>query len=264
MGDRGVMNVNNTIQKSTKLFGYIGEHAGLSHFSAELNRLFRHNEVDAMMIPMNIRHDDLYFTLANMKHSQLSGVVVSHEYQEALFELYDEVALDVQKSGICELLFVKDKKVSAHNFMMHVLCEELRDEGAKRVALLGTTPHAKSFVLACGAFAPDLEIVFFDPNLESLMLFCQELGVASPDLNRIASDMRVDLSGFDALIDLSDLNSLEMVERLSKKNYDMRAPKEFSPLRERAIVLACGYVGAEDMSAKLVQSVYEIIKGECS
>ena len=58
------MNESNQISKQTTLFGYIGEHAGVSRFSTLINKKFKENGDDVMMIPMNIRGDDLYFTVS--------------------------------------------------------------------------------------------------------------------------------------------------------------------------------------------------------
>ena len=85
-----MMNNDNKISKETKLFGYIGEYAGVSRFSALINKLFKKNSDDVMMIPMNIREDDLYFTVSNMKKSHLNGAVISNEYVDKVVDILDE------------------------------------------------------------------------------------------------------------------------------------------------------------------------------
>ena len=52
------MNSANEISHHTKLYGFIGEYAAQSSISATLNKLFKANNKNAMMIPMNIREDD--------------------------------------------------------------------------------------------------------------------------------------------------------------------------------------------------------------
>lgn len=92
-----MMNNDNQISVQTKLFGYIGEDAGVSRFSALTNKLFKSNGKDAMMIPMNIREDDLYFTVANMKKSHVNGAVISSEFVDKVVELVDEPSGLVKK-----------------------------------------------------------------------------------------------------------------------------------------------------------------------
>ena len=58
-----MMNEKDELKNSSKAFGYIGEHAGVSRFSAVLNKMFKSNSSDAMIFPMNIREDDLYLQL---------------------------------------------------------------------------------------------------------------------------------------------------------------------------------------------------------
>lgn len=60
----------NEISHHTKLYGFIGEYAGQSSISATLNKLFKANNKNAMMIPMNIREDD--FFLYALKYEEIS------------------------------------------------------------------------------------------------------------------------------------------------------------------------------------------------
>jgi len=92
------MNNENQISKQTRLFGFIGEHAGVSRFSAITNKMFKKNSDDMMMIPMNIREDDFFFTLSNMKKSQVDGAVISNEYVKQTVEILDSASELVKKN----------------------------------------------------------------------------------------------------------------------------------------------------------------------
>jgi shikimate 5-dehydrogenase len=83
------MNAENIISKKTKLFGLIGEKAGTNNIFAMINRLIKANSVDAMIIPMNIREDDFYFTVANMKKSHVDGAYIEEEFQTSVLDLLD-------------------------------------------------------------------------------------------------------------------------------------------------------------------------------
>lgn len=106
-----MMNNDNQISKQTKLFGYIGEHAGNSSFSAKLNKLFKQNGDDTMIIPMNIRTDDLYFTISNMKESHVNGAVIASEYVAKVLETLDEASSLVKRSSMCDIIYKEDKKL---------------------------------------------------------------------------------------------------------------------------------------------------------
>ena len=105
------MNNDNSITVETKLFGFIAEEAHRNRFSVTVNKLFKANGVDAMVIPMNIRPDDLAFTISQMRSSKLNGALVSSEYQEEAFELLDDMSSLVQESGYCDFIRIENGKL---------------------------------------------------------------------------------------------------------------------------------------------------------
>jgi len=98
------MNADNVISKKTKLFGLIGEKAGTNNLFAKINRLIKEESVDAMIIPMNIREDDFYFTVANMKKSQVDGAYIEAEFQTAVLELLDTKDEIVEVYNRCDFV----------------------------------------------------------------------------------------------------------------------------------------------------------------
>jgi len=263
-----MMNNENQISKQTKLFGFIGEHAGVSRFSALSNKMFKANSDDTMMIPMNIREDDLFFTLSNMKKSQVDGAVISNEYMKQTVEVLDESSGLVKRTGMCDIVFKDGDKLRGDIFSTRVLLEKLKDLGATKIALIGTNPHAKAFSLmapqeyslgkphsTCG-----FRVSYFYDNLEELMAFCDERELSNADVNRIAHDMEIDFSEFDAVLDFSDLVNLDMVQKLAPYSFDMKNSKEYSILKTRASQLSATYIGYDDMIEELTTQAYRIIK----
>ena len=250
-----MMNNANEISAKTTLFGYIGEHAGVSRLSALLNKLFKQNEKDAMIIPMNIRSDDLYFTVSNMKNSHLSGAVISSEYTADVVENLDSSSDLVKRSGVCDLIFKEGNALRGELFGVRVLTEYLKDARARKVAVLGTSGYAKAFsFLSCG-----FVVSYFHDNLEELMAMTQELELQDADINRIASGMQVDLSGFDAVLDFSQMEHLGMISSLAPLSFDMKNEKQFSPLKQRANELGREYKSYDAMLEKLVDTAYKMI-----
>lgn len=111
LGVENMMNNDNVITAATKLYGYIAENAHSSRFSVTLNKLYKANGCDAMMIPMNIRSDDVTFTLSQMRSSKLSGALIASEYQEEAFGLADELTDDAKEGGYCDLLMIREGKL---------------------------------------------------------------------------------------------------------------------------------------------------------
>lgn len=251
-----MMNNNNQISKETKLFGYIGEHAGVSRFSAMSNKLYKDDSYDAMMIPMNIREDDLYFTVANMKKSHVNGAVISSEYVDDVLEIVDEPTGLAKRSGMCDIVFRKGETLEGDVFSIRVLTELLKDMQIRHIALIGVNHYAKAFsFLACG-----FEVSYYNENLEELMDFAKEVELKDPDINRIADGMNIDLSSYDAVLDFSDLQNLSMVENLAEFNFDMKNTKQFSTLKQRTNELAKKYISYDDMLDGLTKAVYKKIK----
>ena len=251
-----MMNPDNKISTQTTLFGYIGEHAGVSRFSAVLNKLFKEGGVDAMMIPMNIREDDLYFTVSNMKKSHVNGAVISSEYVSDIPDIMDDMSSIARRSGMCDIVYKEGESLRGDIFSIRVLTEHLKDLYASKIAIIGTNHYAKAFsFLACG-----FNVSYFNDDLEELMAFTQEVELANADINRIARDMSVDFSDYDVVLDFSEIDNFSMIEKLGKTNLDMKNTKQFSPLKQRAVELEANYVSYDDLVEKLTAKAYELIK----
>jgi hypothetical protein len=157
---------------------------------------------------------------------------------------------------MCDIVYKEDGLLRGDVFSIRVLSEYLKDIFALKVAVIGTEPYAKAFsFLSCG-----FEVSYFHDNLEELMAFMQELDIQNADVNRIAPDMEVDLSGYDAVLDFSDFASLSMVTELPKYALDMKNSKMFSALRQRSSELESCYVGYDELLEPLSKRAYEAIK----
>ncbi|MBV5349543.1 hypothetical protein JZU61_07865 [bacterium] len=106
-----MMNNDNSITVETKLFGFIAENAHSNRFSVTVNKLFKANGVNAMAIPMNIRPDDVAFTISQMRSSKLNGALISSEYQEEVFGLLDSMSNTVEESGYCDFIRIENGKL---------------------------------------------------------------------------------------------------------------------------------------------------------
>lgn len=106
-----MMNNDNSITMETLLYGFIAENAHSNRFSVTVNKLFKTNAVNAMVIPMNIRPDDVAFTISQMRSSKLNGALISSEYQEDVFSLLDDMSSLVQESGYCDFIRIQNGKL---------------------------------------------------------------------------------------------------------------------------------------------------------
>ena len=109
MGDRmsqemASMNIENKINNNSKLYGLIAEHAQTNRIFVLVNKLIKAANVNAMVIPMNIREDDFYFTVSNMKKSHVNGAYIAPEYQESVLDLLDSKDEIVEVYGRCDFI----------------------------------------------------------------------------------------------------------------------------------------------------------------
>jgi len=105
------MNADDSIKRETKLYGLIAEEAMTNRLFVLLNKLIK---PDAMMIPMNIRADDFYFTVANMKKSHVNGAYIAHEYQTDVIDLLDEKDEIVEVYGKCDFVIRYGEKLRGY------------------------------------------------------------------------------------------------------------------------------------------------------
>lgn len=106
-----MMNNDNSITAETRLFGYIAENAQSSRFAVTVNKFFKENGINAMVIPMNIRPDDVTFTISQMRSSKLSGALIGNEYQEEAFGLLDDATDAARKEGYCDFIRIVGGKL---------------------------------------------------------------------------------------------------------------------------------------------------------
>ncbi len=125
------LNPDDTIKVDTKLYGLIAVEAMKNNLFAKVNKLIKSNSVDAMMIPMNIREDDFYYTVANMKKSKVNGSYISEEYQQEVLELLDEKDEIVDVYGRCDFVFVEDGKLKG--LLLDTNDTSSKDELAKKI-----------------------------------------------------------------------------------------------------------------------------------
>lgn len=107
-----MMNNDNSITVETALFGFIAEEAHSNRFSTTVNKLFKSKGINAMVIPMNIRPDDLTFTVSQMRHSKLNGALIAPEYQEEVYALLDHATPACVERGVCDLILVENAQLA--------------------------------------------------------------------------------------------------------------------------------------------------------
>lgn len=126
-----MMNNDNSITVETKLFGFIAEEAHSNRFSSMMNKLFKADGINAMVIPMNIRPDDVVFTISQMRHSKLSGAVIGSEYQGEAINLVDSASEFAHEQGLVDLITIENNELSGDLIMPRALEQYAEHEDFK-------------------------------------------------------------------------------------------------------------------------------------
>ncbi len=257
------MNDDNLIDNESLLFGFLAEYAQQNRFSVTLNRLFKERGDNGMCIPMNIRPDDIYFTVAGLKEAKLNGVALGSEYVEGVMEQLDFMSDEVRACGFCDTLIVKNKQLYGEVATGRAICALLKDKGVSKLAIFGSGKLAKS-ILTHIQDSGIKELVLLNDRVESCMELMQaygeELEGISVDIDRTVEGDLLELGGFDAFI-----NATPVLVRLGKIDQGtvLIDLKSGSDLAEYANVYNADFIDATQYAKALAQINYTIwVKGE--
>jgi shikimate 5-dehydrogenase len=231
------MNLDNSISNETTLYGYIAISASTNRLSHNFNRALKQDAINGMMIPMNIREDDFYFTLLNMKKSHVNGAMLGLEYQENILELLDSSSEMVKECGGCD--FVKRIGQTLHGEFIsgEVIKEYIKaDLSIKKIAIIGDGALARSLAI----LLKEYELFFYDTQIEKLLLVSEALHV-NIDINYLAPS-GIDFSGYDLLIDTTNQEISSAIIKPAKMNLDIKDAKNFSNLKQFA-----NYIGFDNL-----------------
>jgi shikimate 5-dehydrogenase len=179
MGDRVEM-----IDKETLLFALIGESAIESGKAKLFNDNLNDMDVNAKMMPLNIRMDDIGFFLHNFKDSQIKAGYFQKEFWEVLYNLLDEMSDEARVCGIIDTMDVSDGKNYAYVMQGRAVVSllEVKD---KTVGIYGDNKTIKSIIYNLNSSGVK-EVILYDDVIEKTL-----------DLSKIMPDLNVDIVRVD-------------------------------------------------------------------
>lgn len=223
MNEENSMNLDDRIGKQTTLYGYIAVSASKNRLSHNFNKALKEQNLDGMMIPMNIREDDFYFTLSNMKKSHVNGAMLGIEYQKEILDLLDGSSEMVKRCGGCD--FVKrDGQRLVGDFIAPAVFKNyiLAHQDVKKIAIIGAEPLTYGLAMLLDGY----ELSFYESEIERLLEMSQALHVEI-DINFLSA-AGVDFSGFDMVIDTRVGEDKSGVLKPALVNIDINDAESFS------------------------------------
>ncbi len=253
-----MMNNNDEIKPQSKVYGFLAEQAQQNRFSVVMNTMFKSSGIDAMIIPMNIRPDDFFYTVSGLRSAKLQGVVIAPEFRHDVLELCDVKSSDVTVCGFCDILSVKESQLYGDIFIGRAIIELLKDKSVKTLALYGSGALAKAILLHVNESSVE-KVTLFNDRVESCMELVEAVdgmyGDIEIDIERSNSEMSADFSAFDMAINVA--TQLELFSKVSAAKVMVDFAKQGSPFS-----LSGGeYLGYDDILPYLNAAANNIFEG---
>ncbi len=192
--------VDNKINKETQLYVYIGPNAIEEKREALFNRYFEQQNINAKLMPLNIREDDLGFFIHNFKNSKIQAAYFAQEYWEKvalLLQSIDVVASDV---SLVDTLHINQNKYTADFLFPIAVKESILQQTTlqnRSIAVIGATPLALSVIKILKNETPGL-FALYDDTIENLLPLEDAAKPVPCDINRL--DTNAISQSYDILI----------------------------------------------------------------
>ncbi len=194
--------VDNKINKETLLYVYIGANAIEENRQESFNRYFKDADVNATLMPLNIREDDLGFFIHNFKNSKISAAYFAQEYWPLVAQLLQSTGAINKDQALVDSLTIVDGEYETDFIFPKALTETIlrkSEINKHKIALVGASDLTQSIVRMLTAYQP-AELKLYDESVENLIDYERLAGDIPTDINRI-QNREVFLSDTDIVID---------------------------------------------------------------
>ncbi len=175
------------INKETMLFSLVGENAIESKKEALFNDYFKEADLNAKMMPLNIRMDDIGFFIHGLKDSQIKAAYFQQEYWQKLYTLLEDMSEEAKLCGIVDTIEIRERHNIASLSQGAATISLIKPQD-KRVALYGNTPTIKSILFHLTKVAPK-EIILYDKIVENCIELMKMIPKTIPvDVQRVQQE----------------------------------------------------------------------------
>jgi shikimate 5-dehydrogenase len=193
--------VDNKIDKETELFVYIGANAIEENRQEAFNRYFKEADVNATLMPLNIREEDLGFFIHNFKNSKIKAAYFSQEYWPLVAQLLHATGSVSKDETLVDSLAIVDGAYEADFLFPKALVDMIAGNceiSGYRIALIGASELTHALVPLFAEYQP-CELVLYDERVENLLPYEALAGEIPVDINRI-QNREIEIRG-DIIID---------------------------------------------------------------
>jgi len=249
------------IEKNTKLFGLLADLASNLKKAQIVSDCFLELGVDAAYIPMNIREDDIYFTIAGLKNSKINAVNLGSEYVKSAYEQMDILSDEAKFCGFIDTISIKDKKLHGYITVGKAYANILRNKNSKKIIILGSGSLAKSILMNLKDTNVE-DIVLLHDRIESAMQMLEQmreyLENIKVDIDRYEKNIAYSADA-DMLINATNLGKSEHDEFITFSKYpiylsdSVSLPKKAHSFFEVNSENKCAYIGGNDLAKEMIK-----------
>ena len=249
------------IEKDTKLFGLLADSASTLKKAKIVSECFLEQNIDAAYIPMNIREDDIYFTIAGLKNSKINAVNLGSEYVKGAYEQMDSLSDEAKFCGFVDTISIKDEKLHGYVTAGEAYANILKEKDSKKIIILGSGSLAKSILMHIKDTNVK-DIVLLHDRIESAMKMLEQmrkyLGDIKVDIDRYEKDIAYNADA-DMLINATGLGKSEHDSFITFSKYpiylsdNVSLPKKARSFFEVASESRCAYISGNDLAKEMVK-----------
>ena len=195
--------IGKMIDKETLLMGYIAEMANSTKIPKAFGNYFDDNGDNGSMVGLNIREDDILFTLNGLKTSQLRGALIGSEYGKVAMQAMNHVTKEAEVSGFVDACVIQDGRLIGHIASSAALVQLMPPKKHKKVAIWGAGSLATSLILNLDEKGFD-EVVICVDRVESAIELIEKV---SPyvtqlrfDIERVNKEQVFDCTNYDYVV----------------------------------------------------------------
>jgi shikimate 5-dehydrogenase len=194
------------IDEHTKMVGLLGDEAFKSPYAKFFNKVGEERELNIAYIPMNIRDDDIAFTIHGLKESKVHGVNISAEYVEETVRQLDVATDEVTLCGAVETISVIDGSLHGFVTVGQAVRHYIENNGFKKIAIVG---GGYKVVAILYHLQEGVQMTLFNDIVEESLLLMQRAG-KEVEIERLQQDM----ARFDVVIDVENFDEAIIKEMI--------------------------------------------------
>ncbi len=183
------------INKDTTLFALLDDMANQSPRAREFNAIFTSSDINASYVPLNIRDDDILFTINGLKKSQISGVNIGAVYRRDALPILDSISDEAKECGFVNSIKIENGELYGYITVGEAIASLI----SGKVAIFGSGSLVKSILFHIDDIS---NITLVESNIENTADILQKYPDLDVKFYNLINSFNAD--GYDYIVDTTD------------------------------------------------------------